>query len=226
MFETRREAGRQLAARLASRLAAWRMADTVVLGIARGGVIVADEVARALDAPLDVLLVQRLRTAGEPPVGIGALVVGNHPEVALDESAIVDHGVPADWVCEETHRALQAGRIREALLRAGERALTLRGRSVVLVDEGMATGETMRTAVRAVRRAEPARVIVAAPVASPAALRRLEPLVDAVVCLRIPRGFERVGTYYAEFGGVADGEVVALLAAARARGMLPAVAAR
>ncbi len=224
MFQTRREAGRQLAARLATRLAAWRVQDPVVLGVARGGAIVADEVARALGAPLDVLLVQRLRTAGALAFDIGALVVGNHPEITLDEAAIVARAVPADWVAEETERALRAGRLREALLRGGERPLAFRGRSVVLVDEGIATGETMRTAVRAVRRAEPARLVVAAPVASPAALQRLAPLVEGVVCLRIPRGFERVGMYYTEFGGVADGEVVALLAAARARGTLQAAA--
>ena len=217
MFETRRDAGRLLAARLASRLAAWRVTDPIVLGLARGGAVVAAETARLLGVPLDMIVVQGLRSPADASRGIGTLVMGSHPEVALDEPAIVALGVSADAVCEEVERQARTGRLREALLRGGERSSPLRGRSVVLVDDGIATGATMAAAVRAVRRAAPRHVLVAAPVASPEALWRLDSLVDGVVCLQVPRCFSTVGAYYGDFGDVSDGEAIALLAAARLR---------
>lgn len=217
MFETRCDAGRLLAARLASRLAAWPVVDPIVLGLARGGVVVAAEAARLLGVPLDVIAVRVLRSPADPDRGIGALVAGGHPEVLLDEAAIAGLGVSTDAVCEEIARQIREGRLREALLRGGQAISPVRGRSVVLIDDGIATGATMETAVRAVRRADPRHVLVAAPVASQEALRLLDPLVDGVVCLQVPRCFSAVAAYYGDFGDVSDGEVVGLLAAARLR---------
>jgi putative phosphoribosyl transferase len=226
MFETRRDAGHLLAARLASRLAVWCVADPIVIGLARGGAVVAAETARLLGVPLDLVVVQGLHSPGHPGRGIGTLVMGSHPEVALDEPAIMALGLSRAAVSEEVERQMRVGRLREALLRGGERSSPLRGRSVILVDDGVATGGTMAAAVRAVRRAEPRHVLVATPVASPEAVRRLDPLVDGVVCLQVPRSFSAVGAYYGDFRDVSDGEAIALLAAGRRRSTHAAVDAR
>jgi predicted phosphoribosyltransferase len=137
--------------------------------------------------------------------------------VALDEAAILQLGVSADAVCEEVANQMRVGRLRESLLRGGGATSPLRDRSVILVDDGIASGTTMATAVRAVRRARPRHVLIAAPVASPAALHRLDPLVDGVICLHVPRAFTTVEAYHGDVGDVSDGEVIALLAAARLR---------
>lgn len=226
MFDSRREAGRLLALRLANRLMAWREPDPVVLGIPRGGMVVADEVARALDAALDVLVVRKLGAPGDPEVGIGALVAGRHPEVVLESETIAARGVSAAHVCAEVERQLGEARWRETLLREGYPAIALYHRSVILVDDGLASGNTMRAAVRAARHAKPNRVVVAVPVASPDAILSLESLTDGVIALRVPREFSAVGAYYAEFPQVSDGEVAALLAAARARQTSSLAAAR
>jgi putative phosphoribosyl transferase len=120
-------------------------------------------------------------------------------------------------VLEEITTQLAEARLREALLREGRRPLPLAGRTAIVVDDGIATGNTMTAALRAVRRTRPRRVVLAVPVAAADALARLQPLVDEVVCLRVARGFGAVGAFYREFAAVSDGEVSALLACARVR---------
>ena len=214
MFEDRRDAGRRLARKLAS----YGGSDCVVVGLPRGGVVVADEVAAALGAPLDVVVVRKLRAPDDPELAIGALVAGAPPDVTLDEKAIEALAVPPDHVLDEITAQLAEARLREALLREGRRPEPLAGRLAIVVDDGIATGNTMSAAVRAVRRTRPRRVVVAVPVAAADALAALRPLVDEVVCLRIPWRFGAVGAFYRQFAEVSDGEVSALLACARVRG--------
>jgi putative phosphoribosyl transferase len=213
MFEDRRHAGRRLGARLAQ----YRATDPVVVGLPRGGVVVADEVARALDAPLDVVVVRKLRAPHDCELGIGALAGGARPEVVLDEDALSTLGVAPEYLCDEVEAQLREVRLREALLREGRRPVLLADRTVVVVDDGIATGGTVRAALQVVRGGRPRRILLAVPVAPAAILPLLEPLVDRAVCLRAPRRFDAVGGFYREFEEVSDGEVIALLAEARAR---------
>jgi putative phosphoribosyl transferase len=221
-FEDRRDAGRRLRARLAQ----YAEEDVVVLGLTRGGVVVADEIARGLGAPLDVLVVRKLHAPGSAELGIGALVAGARPEVVLDQQALAALAVPPGYVSDEVERQLAEARLREALLREGRRALPLDRRTVILVDDGVATGGTMRAAIAAVRRGRPERMVLAVPVAPPDVLPCLEELADEVVCLRVPRRFDAVGQFYRDFHDVSDGEVAALVASARARGAGAAAARR
>ncbi len=126
--------------------------------------------------------------------------------------------MPPEHVLEEITAQLAAARLREALLREGRRPEPLAGRTAIVVDDGIATGNTMIAAVRAVQRLRPRRIVLAVPVAAPDALARLQPLVDEVVSLRVPWRFGAVGAFYREFAAVSDGEVSALLACARVRG--------
>ncbi len=213
MFADRRDAGRQLAAKLGH----YRGTDCVVVGVPRGGVVVADEVAAGLGAPLEALVVRKLRAPADAELGIGAVVVGAVPEVALDDSAIAILGVLPDYLCGEVARQLAAARLREALLREGQRPAPLADRTVILVDDGIATGNTMCAAAHVVGRARPRRLVVATPIAAFDALARLRPCVDEIVCLRAPRQFDAVGALYRDFPPASDGEVIALLARARAR---------
>jgi putative phosphoribosyl transferase len=213
MFADRRDAGHRLAARLAS----WRGTDCVVLGLPCGGIVVADEVAAGLAAALDVVVAHKLRAPADRECGIGAVVAAATPEVALDDSAIATLGVLPDYVCDEVALQLAEARLREALLREGRRPVLLAGRIAILVDDGMAAGNTMAAAVRLVRRARPSRILVATPVASLDAIARLRPLVDEVVSLHAPQRFGTIGAFYRDFPPVSDGEVGALLARARTR---------
>jgi putative phosphoribosyl transferase len=213
MFEDRRDAAR----RLARRLGAYRRPGCVVVGLPRGGVVVADEIAQALDLPLDVLVVRKLRAPANPERGIGAVVAGSAPEVALDDAAISSLGVRPEYVRDEVSSQLAEARLREALVREGCSRVSLAGRTVLVVDDGIATGCTMAAALGATRRSRPGCVVVAVPVAAADALGRLEGLADEVVCLRTPRRFGAVGSFYRDFADVSEGEMFALLARARAR---------
>jgi putative phosphoribosyl transferase len=213
MFEDRRDAGRQLARKLGSRAGS----DCVVVGLPRGGIVIAEEIAAALGAALDVVVVRTLRAPGDPERAIGALVAGTPPDVALDEEAIATWEVPPDYVLGEIATQLAEARVRETVLREGGRPVTLAGRTVIVVDDGIVTGNTMRAALRAVRRMRPRSVVLAVPVAAVDALATIRPLADQVVCLRLPSRFGTVGAFYREFAQVSDGEASALLARARVR---------
>lgn len=206
MFRDRADAGAQLAARVLAN----RLEHAVVLALPRGGVPVARQVAAGLQAPLDVLIVRKLGVPWHPEYAFGAL--GEGGVVVIDERIIselrIDRSAVEQVVAAETaeiHRRVQQ-------YRAGRSPESVAGRTVVLVDDGLATGSTMVAAVKVVRKLAAARVIVAVPVASEEAVRRIALLVDGVVCLRTPADFHAVGQHYVNFNQVPDSEVVQALA--------------
>ncbi|MGY1760922.1 phosphoribosyltransferase family protein [Geodermatophilus sp. SYSU D00779] len=204
-FQDRRDAGRQLGRRMAP--LAGR--DVVVLGLPRGGVPVAAEVARALGAPLDVVLVRKLGLPRRPELAMGA--VGEDGVVVLNEDVLdaarVDEATLAD--VERRERAELERRARQ--LRGDRARLSLEGRTAVVVDDGIATGATARAACEVVRAHGAARVVLAVPVGSPRALADIAPTVDEVVCLESPQRFAAVGQAYADFRATDEEEVLALL---------------
>jgi putative phosphoribosyl transferase len=212
-YADRHDAGRALAERLEPYAG---RDDVVVLGLPRGGVVVAAPVAAALGAPLDVIVVRKLGLPGQPELAMGAIAaVGAEVEVVRNEEVLrhadVDGGKFAEVLAAEREVLEQRG----ADLRADHPPASLSGRTVLLVDDGLATGSTMRVAVAAVRRQQPARVVVAVPVGSADTCRSLEPEVDEVVCLSVPAAFHAVGQAYIDFGQTTDDEVRRLLDAVR-----------
>jgi predicted phosphoribosyltransferase len=207
-FADRRAAGRALG----ERLALHPPADPVVLGLPRGGVIVAAEVAAALHAPLDVLVVRKLGLPWQPELAMGAIgVAGDAVETVRMAHVLVSAGVDEETFARVRDRELAELRRREAAYRGGRAALPLSGREVVLVDDGLATGATMQVAVVAVRRQQPRRLVVAVPIASPRACESLRPDVDQLLCLETPRGFRAVGQGYADFAETTDEQVCTAL---------------
>lgn len=204
-FADRRTAGRRLAAALEH----LRGQDVVVLGLPRGGVPVAYEVAAALEAPLDVVVVRKLGLPGQPELAMGA--VGEGGVVVRNERVLALGGIGREEL--ERVRARETAEVEQRARRfRGARARApLAGRTAVLVDDGIATGATARAACRAVRGLGAARVVVAVPVAAPSAVHRLQAEADEVVCLSSPEGFHAVGSSYVDFGQTGDEEVVRLL---------------
>lgn len=210
LFTDRQDAGR----RLAKAVAALRLSEPIILALPRGGVPVAFEVARALDAPLDLLLVRKLGAPGYEEYGIGALVDGSDPQIVLNEEAMSIIRPPPDYVQAETQRQLiELERRRKAYL-GPRRALPTKDKTVVVVDDGIATGSTITVALRALRKAGAAKVILAVPVAPADTVARLRREADQVVCLATPEHFGSVGQHYVTFGQTTDQEVIDLLEAA------------
>jgi predicted phosphoribosyltransferase len=212
-FADRDAAGRALAERVRDSIA---NAGVVVLGLPRGGVVVAARVAERLGAPLDVLVARKLRTPGRPELAMGAIAVwGRHVATVHNTDVITHLAVAADAVDAE-HRE----QVATALQRAARwnQVDPDAGRyDVVLVDDGLATGATMHAAVEVARHADVGRIVVAVPVGAPRELARLADRVDAVVALGSPRQFASVGAYYDDFSEVDDSTVDRELAAARER---------
>lgn len=210
-FADRRDAGQSLARHLAS-----VPGEVVVLGLPRGGVIVAVEVASVLRVPLDVLVVRKLGLPGQPELAMGAIAaVGDRVETVCVDAVLDSAGVQPGAFEEVRRRELAEVRRREAAYRGGRPAVPLTGRSVVLVDDGLATGATMRAAVVAVRAQAPGRITVAVPVGSPRACEALIPEVDELHCLVSPRSFRAVGQAYQDFAATEDDEVRDALADGR-----------
>ena len=215
-YEDRREAGIELAARLSHYSG---QHDIVALALPRGGVPVAYEVAKALAAPLDVFLVRKLGVPGHRELAMGAIASGGVR--VLNDDVIAWYGItPAsiDEVAREEQVELER---RERAYRSGP-PLILRDRIVVLVDDGLATGSTMRAAVQAVRAHGPSKIVVAVPVGAPDTCRQLADVADEVVCARTPEPFSAVGLWYRDFTPTNDAQVRQLLierleAAERAR---------
>jgi putative phosphoribosyl transferase len=207
-FADRVDAGRQLAAALRHH----RGGGVLVLGLPRGGVPVAAEVAAALDADLDVLVVRKLGVPGHEELAMGAVAGGGLR--VLNQDVLSRLSLPASVLEGTTARAAAVVADRERAYRGDRPTPVLRGRRVVLVDDGLATGATMRVAVRAVTGAGASPVVAAVPVAPPSACEALRALADEVVCLHTPSSFLAVGAWYDDFSETSDDEVRALLGVA------------
>lgn len=200
---------------LAGLLEGYRGSDAIVLALPRGGVPVAWEIARALDLPLDLLPVRKLGMPGHAEYALGAIAGGGVR--VLNPQAL--HGAAPDpeyleQVTAREHRELER---REQLYRCERPPPSLRGRTVLLVDDGLATGATMRAAVQAVRRQAPARIVLAVPVASREALAELRARVEEIVCPLVPDWLSSIGEWYLDFAQTEDARVLAILAEAWAR---------
>ena len=207
-FLNRREAGRLLAEKLSGYAG---KPDVVVLGLPRGGVPVAYEVARALDAMLDVFLVRKLGVPGHEELAMGAVASGGLR--VLNDRVVEQLGIPADQIDAVAAKELEELARREQLYRGNRPPPDLRGRTVIVVDDGLATGATMRAAIGALRQAQPARIVVAVPVAAPEIRDEFKNLADDIICGTTPEPFFAVGRWYIDFEQTTDDEVVALLAA-------------
>jgi predicted phosphoribosyltransferase len=211
-FSDRAQAGRLLAERLRAYA---KRDDVIVLALPRGGVPVAFEVARALDAPLDVFLVRKLGVPGHEELAFGAIAPGGTR--VLNTPLIERLGLTAERI--EAIDATERRELerRQRVYRDGRPPPDVAGRTVIVVDDGLATGSTMQAAVEAIRQDDPAQVVVAVPVADPGVCEALGTLADEVVCLSMPRPLRAVGAWYEAFSQTSDDEVRALLERARAR---------
>jgi putative phosphoribosyl transferase len=208
-FADRGEAGRELG----SRLSAMTVEDPVVIGLPRGGVPVAEQVAKALGAPLAVLAVRKLGAPHNPEYGIGA--IAEDGTCVVDPEALTMLGIGREGLDEIVARAAAELR-RRVEVYGGERVpLRLEGRTVIVVDDGVATGVTDTAALRAVRRQQPRRLVLAVPVCPPESAARLRQEADEFVCLIEPPLLQGVGQWYVDFSQVSDDEVMAALRAAR-----------
>jgi predicted phosphoribosyltransferase len=210
-FADRIEAGKELAGYL-QRYAG--RADVIVLGLPRGGVPVAAVIAGALRAPLDVFTVRKLGVPGYRELAMGAIASGGAR--VLDQRLIADLHVPESAVAQVIKEEERELARREQVFRAGRPPLNVAGLIVILVDDGLATGSTMRAAVQAIRDLGPSQVVVAVPVGSDDACRKLEQVADEVICARVPEHFTAVGRWYRDFSETSDSEVSALLRPAAA----------
>ncbi len=210
VFEDRVEAGQLLARRLEDLKDA---EDVVVLGVPRGGVVVAAQIARALNAPLDVYITRKLGAPGNPELAIGA--VAEDGTLVVDEQGIEFLRVSETYLEEERRRQQEEIRRRAARYRRGRPPIPLDNKRVILVDDGVATGHTMEAAIRALRQKPLKELILAVPVGPPSTVERLAKLVDRLEVLATPEMFWAVGMFYRDFHQVSDAEVEALLTANR-----------
>lgn len=212
MFRDRVEAGQLLGDRLKDRIAS-RGDDVVVLGIPRGGVVVAAPVAEALEARLDVIVPRKIGAPGNPELAVGALALAEDEDIAIfDERALAWLGVSRPYLEEEVARQRREIQRRVAAYREGRSPAPVAGRTVVLVDDGVATGLTARAAAAAVSRLAPREVVLAAPVAPPETVREFRELGLRLEVLETPSPFVAVGRFYRDFSSVEDDEVRAVLA--------------
>lgn len=203
-FRDRYDAGHRLAALLEK----YREQRPVILALPRGGVPVAQSIARILNAPLDVLVVRKLGAPGHPELGIGAIA---RDAVIIDPDSVAMLRVPRQHIEKViAQEALELER-RERLYRGGRPPNALEGRTVILVDDGLATGVTARAAIASVRKQHPRRIIFAAPVCAPSSAEKLRGEADAVVCFTCPPDFMAVGQWYLDFSPTSDAEVLSCL---------------
>jgi putative phosphoribosyl transferase len=213
IFPDRKAAGEQLAESLIE----YKDRDPVVLALPRGGVPVALEVAEALNAPLDVILVRKIGAPGQPELAVGAVVDGGSPEIVINEDVKEPLGIEDSYIAEESARQLAEIERRRKLYIGDRSRPEIAGKTAIIVDDGIATGATVRAAVHAVRRRSPERLVLAVPVAPPDTVETLRGEVDDLVCLHAPTFFVAISPYYREFHQLDDEEVVSILGKATAR---------
>lgn len=207
LFRDRAEAGRLLAEQLTLR----SLTDPVVLALPRGGVPVGYEVADKLNAPLDIVLVRKIGAPRQRELALGAVADGDHPDVVINQEIQAELGIDDSYIKAESEKQLEEIERRRRLYLGARSPVEVRGRTAILVDDGIATGATVRAALRATRRRQPQAVILAVPVAPPATIAALREEADKILCLHTPSDFAGVGQFYADFEQVDDATVSALL---------------
>jgi len=218
-FVNRRDAGRQLATALTK----LTLERPVVYALPRGGVPVAAEVAAALHAPLDLVLVRKIGAPGQPELAVGAVVDGAEPEVLINRDIASEAGADHAYLKAMEAQALREIERRRRVYLSGRPPISPEGRDAVLIDDGVATGASIIVAAHALRRRQARRVIIATPVAPPDALPRLESEADMVVCLQQPEWFPGIGAFYQDFHQLEDEEVIEVMkASAQRAGPTPA----
>jgi putative phosphoribosyl transferase len=209
-FADRRAAGQALAQALAAR----HLEDPVVLALPRGGVPVAAEIARALAAPLDLVLVRKIGVPYQPELAAAAVVDGGDAEIVTNDDVIAMSGIGRDYLARATERELEEIERRRKVYLGARPRVPLEGRTLILVDDGIATGASVRAALKALRRRKPKALILAVPVAPADTVAGLRGEVDGVVCLEMPEPFMAIGLHYRDFRQLSDEDVVAILDAA------------
>lgn len=210
MFDDRSDAGKQLAEKLKH----LKDQKPVVLALPRGGVPIGFEIARALGAPLDLLLVRKIGVPWQPELALGAVANGAQPETFIDRELATALNISDDYVKRETARQLEEVERRRRAYCGGCAPLDIAGHTAIIVDDGIATGATMRVALQASRRRNPNRLVLATPVASADTLEKLRPLADEIVCVEIPSWLGAIGFFYADFHQMSDEEVTTIVAEA------------
>ncbi len=207
-FANRRSAGRLLAEPLLK----FRKDHPLVLALPRGGVPVAYEIAEKLEADLDLLLVRKIGAPHHPEFGIGAVIDGENPQLLVDQHVLDQLAVPSGYIHNEAHKQLREIERRRSAYLGGRKPSSAAGRTVIVVDDGIATGSTVRAALRAIRQKKPARLVLAVPVAAPDTILALQHECDELICLVTPDPFYAVGAHYEDFGQIPDAEITELLA--------------
>lgn len=211
LFSDRHDAGRQLA----QQLLAFKDKQPVVLALPRGGVPIGFEIARALAAPLDLVQVRKIGAPGEDELAVGAIAEGDPPELVTDARLLARLNVPLSYVENAKSAALKEIGRRRSLYLGSRRPVDIAGRTAIVVDDGIATGSTMRAALRVARQRQPICLILAVPVAASRSLKGLRREADQTVCLHVPANFLAVGQFYRHFPQMRDDEVMELLDRAR-----------
>lgn len=207
IFTDRKQAGQLLAEEVVRR--GYR--DPIVLGLPRGGVPVAAEVAAALKAPLDVVLVRKIGAPMQRELAMGAVVDGDAPEIVRNEDVIREFGITDDEFQREAEQQLRIIEARRALWVAGRTRAPVKDKTVIIVDDGIATGATIRASLHALKAQGPRRTVVATPVAPRDAVESLRQEADDVICLETPEYFGAIGFFYLNFSQVSDAEVTSIL---------------
>ena len=219
MFRNREEAGKRLAEELGKLFDENPdLAPPVVLALPRGGVPVAIEIARRLDAPMDLVMVRKIGAPMQPELAAGAVVDGEDPVVVLNDEVVAQAGISEAEIEQGKKRELKEIEQRREKYLEGRQPLSVKGRTAILVDDGIATGATMRAAVGALKKRGPEQLIMAVPVGPRESIDRFGREADRVVCLDAPSSFWAVGAYYQDFGQTSDDDVRRLMAEAEGFG--------
>lgn len=211
-FSSRTEAGQLLAKEVAAK----NYSNAVVLALPRGGVPIGLAVARALKAPLDLILVRKIGVPWQRELAAGAVVDGKRRDIVYNQEVMAAVGLHKDDIDKAAVKELAEIGRRRALYLGARAPMPVEGRTAIVVDDGIATGTTVKAALQALRRRQPKKLVLAVPVAPPDTIAELRPLVDDIVCLAEPEPFFAIGRFYADFHQVSDDEVIELMAAATA----------